>query len=50
MAEKSCKIDNPGLVEAINRLADAVESMRIDLHGYFSEEMPTGRMRHGNHI
>ena len=50
MAEKSHKLDNAGLVEAINRLADAVESLRLDMHSYFSEEMPAGRMRHGNHI
>jgi len=50
MAEKSCKIDNPGLVEAINRLADAIESLRMDMHSYFSEEMPTRRVRHGNDI
>ena len=50
MAEKSCKIDNPGLVEAINRLADAVESLRLDMHRYFSEELPTRRGYNGNHI
>ena len=50
MADKSCKIDNPDLVEAIQRLTDAVESLRLDLHRYFSEEMPTGRMRNGDDI
>ena len=50
VADKSCRIDNPDMVEAIQRLADALESLRLDLHRYFSEEMPTGRMRHGDDI
>ncbi|MFC1718475.1 hypothetical protein ACFL6S_32770 [Candidatus Poribacteria bacterium] len=44
MADKSRKTDNPDLVEAIQRLTDALESLRLDLHRYFSEEMPTRRM------
>jgi hypothetical protein len=50
MAEKSRKPGNPELAEAINRLADAVECLRMDLHSYFSEEMPTRRVHHGNDI
>ena len=54
MAEKSSRMDNTtdntGLAEAINRLADAVELLRMDFHRYFSEEMPTGKVRHGDDI
>lgn len=50
MSDKSCKIDDQRLIEAINRLADAVESLRLDMHSYFSEELPTRRGYNGNHI
>ena len=41
MADKYRRMGDPSLVEAIQRLTDAVESLRLDLHRYFSEEMPT---------